>query len=146
MNGGNPHIKLPKTKVGVEVTARTGASGGIDYSHTVNSHGNGGAIDLPKDSGPYKIVFELDDKTDLGLRFDAAGPFFCDVSRGGHCPASIDRQQFMVESCEDDELTVVDWNYGEAKILHYQLNVTDQYGVPQAPYDPIIQNGGGVKT
>ncbi len=142
---GNPHTKLPKTKVEVEVTA-TESGGSISYTHVVRSHNNNGKVDLPKDSGPYKIVFSLDDDTNRGLRFDAAAPFYCDVTQGGRCPSSVNRQQIMVASCEDDKLTVVDWNYGTPMELHYQLNFTDGNGVAVKEYDPIIQNGGGTKS
>ena len=144
--GGNPHIRLPKIKIKVEVTAIRDASGAICYSHKINGQNKGGKIDLAKDSGPYKLVFDLDDDTGLGLRFDASAPFYCDVSRGDGCPASIDREQIMVDSCNDDELIVIDWNYGERKELHYQLNVMDEFGERQTPYDPVIVNGGGTKT
>jgi len=154
----NPHALLEQKAMKVEVTAVLDGSGGIKYAHSIKSlrarktktktkkkrtmqHGD--PIKLPKDSGPYRITFALE--TDLDLRFDAAGAFLCDVTYAGACPTSINRVQFMVDSCNDDTLDVVDWNYGDPAEFHFQLNFVNQAGVPQTPYDPIIINGGGIK-
>jgi hypothetical protein len=40
---------------------------------------------------------------------------------------------------------VVDWNYGDAQDLRYQINFTDSCGQRRDPLDPVIQNGGGIK-
>lgn len=148
----NPHINIPPQSVKVEVTA---AGDPIEYSAVIKSFGatkkkkkrrvagHADPIKLPKDSGPYRITFKL--VTRLDLRFDAAGPLLCDVTYGDACPNSLNRVQFMVESCTDDELVVVDWNFGVGAEFHYQLNFTTSVGVPQKAFDPIIVNGGGIK-
>ena len=149
---GNPHLGIPAQPIKVEV----GASGDpIEYSIVIKSFGanvrkkkrrlvgHAEKIKLPKDTGPYQITFKL--VTRLDLRFDAAGPFLCDVTYGDLCPTSLNRLQFMVESCTDDELVVMDWNYGAGADFYYQLNFINSKGVPQEPCDPIIVNGGGIK-
>ena len=58
--------------------------------------------------------------------------------------SSITTPQILVESCEEDELVVIDWNYGpNDQELRYQLNFVTDLGAPIDPYDPIIINGGG---
>jgi hypothetical protein len=156
----NPHVRLQKKPLKVTVTAVADGNG-IKYGHSIMSlraarktktksktkkraalHGD--PIKLPKDSGPYEITFELE--TELNLRFDAAGPFLCDVTYAGACPTSLNRVQFMVDSCTDDELVVVDWNHGEGAEFYFQLNFVNKAGIPQIPYDPIIINGGGIRS
>jgi hypothetical protein len=137
----NPHASTSKTDLKVIIKA-TANGAGINYTLDIKDHGNNGKIALPRDSGPYRIKFELDTKLDL--RFAAAAPFYCAKDRGS-CPASLDTDQMMVDSCDKDELVVVDWNYGDEQELRYQVNFTDKCGAPREPLDPIIQNGGGIK-
>lgn len=136
-----PHLG----KIEVEVLAEDNGSGGVKWSHTVKSYGhsNGNKIKVPKGEG-YRITFDLDDYTDLNIRFDASGPFYCKEGTVDPCPSSITTQQILVESCEEDELVVIDWNFGpNEQELRYQLNFVTNIGGPIDPYDPIIINGGG---
>lgn len=138
---GFPHLGNIK----VEIIARDNGSGGVEWSHEVksNGHSQGKKIKAPKGEG-YRITFDLDDYTDLNIRFDASQPFFCKQGTADPCPSSITTPQIMVDSCEDGELVVIDWNYNEnEEELRYQLNFVTDIGGPIAPYDPIIVNGGG---
>lgn len=137
----NPHAKASKTDLKVIIKA-TANGAGINYTLDIKDHGNNGKIDLPRDSGPYRIKFELDTKLDL--RFNAAAPFFC-AKDSGKCPSSLDTEQMMVDECDEDDLVVIDWNYGEEQELRYQINFVDKSGGERDPLDPIIQNGGGIK-
>ena len=141
--GGNPHLGHVPKRADIIVTAER-KGGEIEYSIDTRGNGANGRIKLEADSGPYRIHFELEDKTGRNLRFDAAQPFFC-ASGTGHCPTCIETDQIMVDSCDADELVVVDWNFGEKQELRYQINVTDRHGAPQPPVDPVIENGGGIK-
>lgn len=134
---------LAKTGIDVVVTARPRTGGGVDYDLSIKSHGNGGKIDLPRDSGVYEIRFDLDAKDGLDIRFDAAGPFFCHDDLAT-CPTSLDTAQMMVDSCDKAKLVVVDWNYGPTREYRYQLNFVDKWGEALEPLDPIIKNGGGI--
>jgi hypothetical protein len=155
----NPRADHEPKPITVEVTAEASGNG-IKYAHTIKglraikrktrakrktkrSLLHGDPIKLPKGGGAYRITFELETKLDL--RFDAALPFLCDVTYAAACPTSLNRDQFMVASCTDDELDVVDWNDGDPAEFHFQLNFCTHLGVPQQPYDPIIVNGGGIK-
>jgi hypothetical protein len=116
---------------------------GVDWELAIKSHGNDEEIDLPRDSGGYEIEFRLIDRTRLKLRFDASAPIFAstDVSQ---CPTTLDTSQIMVDECDDNELDIVDWNYGSETKIRYQLNFVDKVGNKMPPFDPIIRNGGGV--
>lgn len=137
---GMPHLG----KIDVEVIARDNGSGGIAWSHTVRStgHSNGNKIKVPRGEG-YRIKFDLDDYTGRHIRFDASAPFFCKEGIADPCPSSISTPQVLVDSCEDDTLVVIDWNYGDEQELRYQLNFVTNVGAPIPPYDPIIINSGG---
>lgn len=137
----NPHIKTEKTDLDVTITATSNGTG-IVYDLEIKEHGSHGRIELPRDSGPYKIKFKLDTKLDL--RFDEGAPFYC-VRDEGACPSALDSDQLMVDRCEKNELVVIDWNYGDEQELRYQVNFTDGSGQHRDPLDPIIQNGGGIK-
>lgn len=128
-------------KIDVEITAKV-VGGKLTYDLDIKSHGKDGKIDLPAKSGAHRIKFKLEDDTDLKIRFDASGPIFAstDISQ---CPKCLDTNQIMVDSCDDNELEVIDWNYGQTVEIRYQLNFMDNLGVPQEPLDPIIRNGGG---
>lgn len=138
----NPHADKPKTDMTVVITATSGNGGGIDYQIDGKPHHTHPKLELPKDSGPYKIRFKLDTKLDL--RFDAAKPFYC-IKDEGCCPDRLGSEQVMVDRCDKKELVVVDWNYGEPQDLRYQINFVDACGAAKEPLDPIIQNGGGIK-
>ena len=144
----NLRMTVPKLdKVEVDIFAEPNGSGGINWSHKVKSsgHDKGQKIKLPKGSG-YEIHFDLRAGNGLNVRFDASRPFFCKEGTTDPCPSSITTQQIMVDSCEDDELVVIDWNYGNEQELRYQLNFVDDAGNKVDPYDPVILNeGGGTK-
>lgn len=140
-------LAIPRLdKVEVDVIAQPKVGGGINWSHSVKSvgHDNNGKIKLPKGLG-YKIKFDLK-ANGFDVRFDASAPFFCKEGTTNPCPGSLMTDQCMVDDCDADTLTVIDWNYGDEQELRYQLNFVNSAGKRVEPYDPIIQNdGGGVK-
>ena len=144
--GSNAPSRFPHLgKIEVEVYAKDNGSGGVEWSHKVKTtgHSNGNKIKAPKGEG-YWITFDLDDHTDLNIRFDASAPFFCKDGTVDPCPSSITTPQVLVDSCEEDELVVIDWNFNEhEQELRYQLNFVTDIGAPIEPYEPIIINGGG---
>jgi hypothetical protein len=134
-------------KVEVDIFAEHDGKGGVLWSHKVKNpgHGHGQKIKLPRGIG-YEIHFDLRKPHDLNVQFDASAPFFCKEGTADPCPSEITTDQIMVESCEKDELVVVDWNYGKEQELRYQLNFVDDAGARVDPYDPVILNeGGGTK-
>lgn len=141
----NPHANAHKTDVTIEVIATPGGPEGVTYRQEIKQHGKDGKLDLPRNSGPYRIHFDLDVVGGLDLRFDAAGPIFCAVDNG-KCPTSIATDQIMVERCDKNDLIVVDWNYGDEQALRYQLNFVNKAGAKLPCFDPIILNGGGKIT
>lgn len=120
------------------------AKGEVIWTHEVKSsgHDNGGKIKLGKDEG-YEIQFDLKDRTNLRLRFDASGPFFVKEGTADPCPSTLGSTQCMVDDCDAGKLTVIDWNFGVPRELRYQLNFVTKSGRRVNPYDPIIENGGG---
>jgi hypothetical protein len=137
----NPEMTTKPSPLAIRVTAER-MGGGIEYGHEAKGKKNG-KIDLKKDSGAWELSFQLDTKLDL--RFDESNPFLCDVTEDGACPTSLNREQIEILSCKDRKLVVLDRNYGDPLELHYVLNFTNRQGEPQEPYDPVIQNGGGIK-
>lgn len=140
----DPKAKLLAKGVTIDVVAKDKIGGGMDWSLDIKTsgHGNGNKLKLPKDHN-YELTFKLDDKTALGLRFDASAPIFVREGGAGPCPTSITTPQIMVDSCDADTLVVVDWNYGAPIELYYQLNFVNLKGLAKYEYDPIIENGGG---
>ncbi len=136
--------KLVTKGVDIGVIAKDKPGGGIDWSLDIKTsgHGNGNKLDLPPGE-TYKLTFKLDDETRIGLRFDASAPIFVREGGPGTCPTSITTPQVMVDSCDSDTLEVVDWNFGAAVDLYYQLNFVTKDGLNKHPYDPDIRNGGG---
>lgn len=134
----------PLQTIDVDVIATPDGKGGVNWSHDIktNGHDKGGKIDAKAGIG-YKIEFNLIKPHDLDVRFDASDPIFAREGGGTFCPTKLDTKQLMIDSCKDDELVVIDWNYGSPGELHYQLNFVTSAGDPVNPYDPIIDNGGG---
>jgi hypothetical protein len=120
-----------------DLTIRVTKSAGGEYKHEAQGKWDQ-MIRLPRRSGPYRLVFALDVP---GLEFDQSKPFLCDVTNGA-CPTRLDEKQFEVESCTDKMLTVWDSN-SNSYIADYNFKLNFADGAP--PYDPVIQNGGGIK-
>lgn len=138
-----PQTMPPLNKVKVEVIANRGPNGTILWSHDIKTpgHKNGNNLKAPKGTG-CSIEFVLN-ANGQDVRFDADAPFFCKDGTADPCPSSITSDQIMVDSCDDDDLVVIDWNYGDPGELRYQLNFVTKVGDRVNPYDPIIENGGG---
>ena len=137
----NPHLKLMRNDLKVRVTAELDGSGQPKYELEAKGKKTD-KLDLARDSGSHNIIFDLD--TRLDLRFDATEPFLA-AKTGGSCPDTLDRNQFMVDRCDAKRLVVIDWNYGIEADYNFKLNFVNSEGMVQKAYDPIIQNGGGIK-
>lgn len=99
-------------------------------------------IDLPKKSGNHTLDFQLDDRTDLGFRFNDRDPIWVHQNDQGDCPPQgINSEQISVVSCKPKKLSISDQNDGDPCTLHYLLNLVDASGQPTS-IDPIIKNGG----
>jgi hypothetical protein len=139
----------PKPKhfddVHVDVTASQG-NGEIDWSVEVKTagHGKGSKVELPDGRG-FRITFKLENPDDLDVRFDASDPIYVREGGGSYCPSKLDSKQIMIDRCEAEELEIIDWNFGAARELYYQLNFVTETGGAVNPCDPIITNGGGGK-
>lgn len=135
-------LAVPKD-VKIDVIARP-KIGGIEWSLDIKTpgHGKDDKVDLPEGHN-YKLIFTLDDRTTLKLRFDASAPIFVREGGAGPCPTDISTPQVMVDSCEAKKLVVIDWNYGAPTELYYQLNFVNETGKDDCHYDPPIVNGGG---
>ena len=142
---------MPKTVV-VDVYARTGSGGDVQFSHDWGWEDKvvgDGAIEIPRkneDDPGTPIHFHLHDLTRprRGLEFtnDAGGAMW--VKRESCPPAN--------QPCSDPEipeakikrapkvLKVFDENSEECT-LHYRLRFQDREGNPES-YDPDIRNGG----
>lgn len=129
--------------VDIDVEAKQG-NGKIEWalvSKTIG-HGTGDKIKLDPGEG-YTITFDLVNQERLDVRFDASSPIFVREGSGTFCPTKLDSKQIMIDSCSAKQLVVIDWNFGNKRDLHYQLNFVTETGQPVDPCDPIIQNGGG---
>ena len=109
---------------------------------------NEGPIEQPKGSGAHEIMFDLDDKTGLGLRFlaqpDEAIWVMPDTCPPGKCNVGGQITPVCVEN-EGKSLRITNANSGDPVDLHYALNFegpNSDYGPPYR-HDPIIKNRGG---
>lgn len=100
---------------------------------------------LDKDSGLHSIEFELHDETQKGLAFDLDDPIW--VGEDCPCPPDpgINSDQISIGPSSHRSLVAMNSNSGRARELRYQLNFVAADG-DRANCDPIIRNGGGVKT
>lgn len=128
-------------KITIELIAEDDGSGGVAWEPVGNDSDK---VKLPRDGGPFLLVFTIKDHTKLQLRFDASSPFWCE--EGQNCPpkAGVNTDQILVDSCDADTLKVLDYNYGQQRTISYQVNVIDK-DRKSHPCDPIIENGGGIK-
>jgi hypothetical protein len=140
------------TPVIVEVLARTGADGSVEFSHDWRWQngmpgGGSGAIEVPKrgkDEDGTLIHFHLRDETQPNRGLD-----FTDDIQGAMW---VKRENCPDERSEDPEippgqmdaspnlLKVFDKNSEECT-LHYRLRFKDRHG-NAVSYDPDIKNGG----
>lgn len=109
---------------------------------------NDGPIELSRNSGGREMMFNLDDHTDLDLRFfndpndaiwvqpDSCPPSKCNTG-GQITPVSVENG--------GTQLRATNANNGDAVELHYALNFDGKPSSEGPPYsyDPIIKNGGG---
>jgi hypothetical protein len=125
----------------VKVTANGLGADGIDWDID-GKKPHESRVDFEKGSGPHRIKFKLHDRTNRNLRFDASNPIWDHKSEAG-CPAAgSNSDQIEIVDCNDNQLTILNRNSGEACTLHYQLNFRGEDGSAE-PVDPIFKNGGG---
>jgi hypothetical protein len=128
----------------VKILASQAASGGIDFDVDGVKAAHAW-LKLDKDSGKHSINFELHDKSGRNLKFDAADPIW--ISEDCPCPpaAGINSDQIDITDTAERSLQVQNGNWGRARELRYQLNFIAEDG-SRAACDPVIQNGGGIKS
>ena len=94
-------------------------------------------------TGPHVLHFHLDDRTDLGLRFDE-DPIWAHENDEQQCPPpGINTDQLQVSSVAPGKLSLHNRNDGPPRTLHYQLNFVDESGAARQ-VDPVIKNGGHI--
>ena len=127
----------------VKVRAIVDGTGGIDFE-VDGLKAKHAKMNLPKDSGPHSIEFQLQDHTGLGLQFDTGDPIW--VDEDGPCPPrqGLNSDQLTVSSINARKLDTVNDNTGRPRELRYQLNFVASDG-SRAECDPVIQNGGGIR-
>lgn len=109
---------------------------------------NDSPIELPPGSGDHEMMFNLNDLTDLNLRF-LNDPNDAIWVQPGTCPPGKCNLggQITPVGVENDcsQLRATNANCGDAVELHYALNFDGKPSKEGPPYshDPIIKNGGG---
>jgi hypothetical protein len=98
-------------------------------------------LHVGKGAPPQTIVFQLKDKTGLGLSFDEQSPIQV-WEQDGCPPPGIATDQIELVDSSADRVRVTNRNTGPERTLQYQLNVVSPDG-KKWPCDPIIRNDGG---
>lgn len=129
-------------KIDIVVTALL-SGGKVIWSWKNQSGGDPGKIKIDKGVNG-RLVFKIDNQTDKAIRFDASGPiFYLANPKPGDYPTSFPKDgDLLVESCDANQLSLIDFNTVEGEIM-YQVNFVTDTGGPVHPLDPIIMNGGG---
>jgi hypothetical protein len=128
----------------VKIKATGDGAGGVEFEvDGLKPHK--ARLKLDKDSGKHLIEFELHDQSGLELSFDAADPIW--VDEDCPCPPAqgLNSDQVELDDCGDRLLKLVDGNWGRERELRYQLNFVGNDG-SRSICDPVILNGGGIKT
>ena len=133
------------TKVIVDVTAHPSGPPGV-YSLVWRFDGQpnqpNALIDLPRNSGPCAMTFNLIDQSNNGLRFKAAGSDAMWVRTGNQCPTGPGsgggQMSGGVVSTDRMRLDINDDNSGNRRNLRYAL----RFDPDGFFYDPDIRNGG----
>jgi hypothetical protein len=134
------------TKVIVDVTAHPSGPPGV-YSLVWRFDGQpnqpNALIDLPKNSGPCDMTFNLIDQSNNGLRFRQAASDAMWVRPGNQCPTGPgngnNQMSGGVVSSDRMRLDINDKNSGNPRNLKYAL----RFEPDGFFYDPDIRNGGG---
>ena len=116
--------------INVTVLATRHEDDGVDFHcawQDNSGHWYSGPIVLPKGSGTHEVAFELDDKTNLGLKFMGKGDEAIWVN-ADRCPKSAhgnnDKGQIKDRNVASDRrLTLQNLN-DDACVLHYALRFT----------------------
>jgi hypothetical protein len=135
-------IVMPNRKI--KIDARNDGAGGIDFE-VDGAKPHMAKAELPKDSGRHFIEFRLYDTSGKKLKFDSGDPIWL----GEDCPcppaAGLNSDQVELGTCSDRSLQLTNGNWGRGRELRYQLNFVADDG-SRATCDPVIVNGGGIKT
>ena len=128
----------------VKVTATADQFGVVDFDID-GVKAKQARMKLAKDSGAQAIDFELRDQTGKGLQFDTNDPIW--VGEDCPCPPQrgINSDQITIGGASASRLSTVNSNSGRARELRYQLNFLTNDG-SALNCDPVIENGGGIKT
>jgi hypothetical protein len=138
-----------KTKVTVTAT-RSSVTQGAEFTMAADYVDKGGKQDGDKlkfdaDAGPFRLSFELDDDSGLGLAFF---PGFADamwVAVGEACPTMAGNGNGAITPESDPsnkKLVVINAN-SVAQTLTFMLRFSGTGGSGPYVYDPKIVNGGG---
>lgn len=128
----------------VKVKAKVDQSGVVDFE-VDGIKAQHSRLKLDKDSGEQTINFELNDHSGKGLQFNLGDPLWL----GEDCPCpptqGIHSDQIRVTDIGSQHLEITNSNSGRARELRYQLNFVASDG-SALNCDPVIENGGGIKT
>lgn len=115
-----------------------------DVSDSPSPRGRKKPIVLADESGDHEIRFHLKVQGGSGWQFKTSDPIWtADNVRCGTLNG-LDSDQISVVDCKPHLLTISDKNDGDARLVRYQLNFTDNAGGSAPPAcDPAILNGGG---
>ncbi|HXH00259.1 MAG TPA: hypothetical protein VNI79_07590 [Sphingomicrobium sp.] len=145
-----PPVEVKKIHVDVEATMTQ--SGDVRFQCRWKNDGSNdwecGPIELPRGPEHYRLIFDLDDKSDRGLEFYER-PEDAIYVKVGSCPTEAgDGDGQIAFECVDvnkKKLTIKDFNQDPPRDLHYMLRFTgNQHGAcPPYEHDPEIINKGG---
>jgi len=134
----------PQTRVNVNVRAERAPDGSIEWNPTISFHppGNGNAngdkIHLTAQGGA-EILFDLDDRSGMHLRFRSDPNDAIWIVGGVNCPGGqgTGDGQFSIDRVQNTRLTITDFHTDQNEYC-YALRFDSDNGVQQ--WDPIIKN------
>ena len=97
-------------------------------------------VKIPHKAPAQKFEFELDDKTDLNVRFSSLA-----FHEREACPSEGTKagDQIIDVEIDDDEASFTDRNSGPARTLSYAWFFECDDPKQRPEFDPVIENGGG---
>ena len=140
MGEGRTNMKTVKVKINASDDGAGGFDFDVDEIKPPQAH-----LKLDKDSGTHLIAFELHDHSSGKLKFDSRDPIW--VGEDCPCPPAqgINTDQVELGDCGTQSLQIINGNWGRERELRYQPNFVANDGSPRN-CDPVIQNGGGIKS
>lgn len=97
-------------------------------------------VKLPRDSGPHKFAFNLDDQTGLNVRFSALS-----ADESQQCPPrpGINTDQIVDVDIDGEKASFKDSNSGPGRDISYAWTFACDDPSQTPEFDPVITNGGG---